>query len=481
MASARRPLRAASLAAVFGAIVLPRSRPARRVAPRSFVLDEAQLLRSVNRLAFPIIAENLFQTALGIVDLIMVGRLGANAIAGVGTALQLIFIVIAALSAVTIGTTVLVARFVGEERPAQADHTLKQSLLLGVALSVAIAVLGGAFAHPLIGLLGASPAVTRIGGDYLQITCLTSVALVIQLVCSGALRGAGDTKTSMAVTGLVNLVNVLLAYGLIFGHFGLPALGAAGSAWGASLARTVGAVVLLALLATHWRRVSVRGRAGWRPDLALMQRITAIGFPAMIEQMLMNGGMLLYSIIVIDMGTAIYAAQRITFNIINISFMPGLGFGMAATTMTSQALGAQRPDLARRSTTIALWLALAWMCTMGLAMIVWGHAIMQVFSPDPTIDRVGTAALRIIALSQPFQAVGQVFAGSLRGAGDTRFPMLATGLAVWLVRLPFGWLLGVPLHGGLPGVYVSNVLDCAVRAVANQVRFKREGWQRRRV
>jgi putative MATE family efflux protein len=336
------------------------------------VLDEAQLLRSVNRLAFPIIAENLFQTALGIVDLIMVGRLGANAIAGVGTALQLIFIVIAALSAVTIGTTVLVARFVGEERPAQADHTLKQSLLLGVALSAAIAVLGGACAHPLIGLLGASPAVTRIGGDYLQITCLTSVALVIQLVCSGALRGAGDTKTSMIVTGLVNLVNVLLAYGLIFGHFGLPALGAAGSAWGASLARAAGAVVLLALLATHRRRVGLRGRAGWRPDLALMRRITAIGFPAMIEQMLMNGGMLLYSIIVIDMGTAIYAAQRITFNIINISFMPGLGFGMAATTMTSQALGAQRPDLARHSTTIALRLALAWMCTMGLAMIVWG-------------------------------------------------------------------------------------------------------------
>jgi len=464
-----------------GAVALPRKTAAVRPADGSFALDDQHLLRSVNAVALPIIAENLFQTLLGIVDMIMVGRLGAAAIAGVGTALQIIFIVLGALSAVTIGTTVLVARSVGARQRAEADRTVKQSLVLGVALAAAIGLLGHLFAHPIIALLGATPAVTRIGGDYLDIVCLTSVTLVIQFVCSGALRGVGDTRTSMVVTGLVNVVNAVVAYGLIFGHFGLPALGAVGSAWGASVARAAGALVMLALLGSGWRHVSIRGRGGWRPDVALMRRITRIGFPAMIEQVLMNGGMLLYSIIVIDMGTAVYAAQRITFNVINISFMPGLGFGMAATTMTSQALGAKRSDLAERSTWMSVWLAALWMCTVGVVLMVWGDLIMHIFSNDPTIDRVGTDALRVIALSQPFQAVGQVMAGSLRGAGDTRFPMVATGLAIWLVRLPFGWLFGVPLHGGLPGVYISNVMDGAVRAAATYLRFRQGGWRKRRV
>jgi putative MATE family efflux protein len=454
--------------------------PPARARPR-FILDEQHLLRSVNHLALPIIAENLFQTLLGVVDMLMVSKLGAAAIAGVGTALQIMFLVIAALSAVTVGTTVLVARFTGAGQAHDAGRTAKQSLLLGVALGVGIAVLGHVFAHPVIALLGATPAVVQTGGDYLDVVAQMSVFLVIQLVCAGALRGAGDTRTSMIVTGLVNAVNVVVAYALIFGHFGLPALGVLGSAWGASAARAVGALVLLALLLSGRRKVSIAGRPGWRPDRSLMRRILKVGLPSMIEQSLMSGGMLLYSVIVIGMGTAVYAAQRITFNALSISFMPGLGFGLAATTMTGQALGAQRPDLARHATWIAFRLAALWMGTIGAALILFGQPIMHLFSADPTIDGVGTAALRVIALSQPLQALGQVMAGRLRGGGDTRFPMLATGLSIWLVRLPLGWLFGVPLHGGLPGVYVSNVVDAGVRAVATYLRFRGGHWRTIRV
>jgi putative MATE family efflux protein len=261
----------------------------------------------------------------------------------------------------------------------------------------------------------------------------------------------------------------------------MPRLGVLGSAWGASAARGLGAAILLALLFSGRRQVSIRGREGWRPDGVLARRILRVGLPSMVEQTLMSGGALLYSLIAIGMGTAVYAAQRLTFNALSISFMPGLGFGLAATTMTGQSLGAQRPDLARRATWIAFRMAAVWMCTMGVALIVFGHQIMQLFSSDPTIDSVGTAALRVIAFSQPLQALGQVMAGSLRGAGDTRFPMLATGLSVWLVRLPFGWLFGVHLHGGLPGVYISNVMDAGTRALANYLRFRAGKWQKRQV
>ncbi len=462
------------------ATVGPVAPPAEPATPR-FVLDEAHLAGSVNRLAIPIIAENLFQTTLGVVDMLMVSKLGAAAIAGVGTALQLMFLVMAALSAVTVGTTVLVARFTGSQQPEEASRSAKQSIMLGVMLAVGITVLGHFFSHQAIAVLGATPDVVQTGGAYLDVVAQMAVFMVLQFVCAGALRGAGDTRTPMIVTGVVNLVNILVAYTLIFGHFGFPALGVLGSAWGASVARAIGAVILLALLFSGRRRVQIAGRAGWRPDGSLMKRVLKIGLPSMIEQTLMSGGALLYSVIVIGMGTAVYAAQRITFNALSISFMPGMGFGMAATTMTGQSLGAGRPDLARRSAWIAVRMASLWMCTMGVGLIIFGNQIMHLFSNDPTIVTVGTMALRVIALSQPFQAVGQVMAGSLRGAGDTRFPMYATGLSVWLIRLPFGVLFGPILGWGLAGVYISNVMDAAARALANYLRFRAGKWQKLRV
>lgn len=465
------------------AAATPISPSAPVAAPRrpGMVLDEHRLVRSVNGLAIPIIAENLFQTMLGVVDLLMVSTLGAAAIAGVGSSLQLMFLVISALSAVTVGTTVLVARFTGAGEPAEASRTAKQSLVLGVALAAAITVLGHYYARDVVRMLGVADDVVQTGGDYLTVSAQMSIFLVIQLVCGGALRGAGDARTPMVVTGLVNVVNVIVAYVLIFGQLGFPAMGVMGSAWGAAVARMVGAIVMLAVLASGRRRVDIRGRSGWGPDVALMKRVVRIGLPSMLEQTFMSGGMLLYSMIVIGMGTSVYAAQRITFNALSISFMPGMGFGMAATTMTGQALGAQRPDLADRATWIAFKMAALWMCTMGIALIVFNQQIMRAFSDDPTIIAVGGPALMVIALSQPLQALAQVMSGSLRGAGDTRFPMVATGISVWLVRLPLGWLFGVPLGWGLAGVYISNVIDSAVRAAANYLRYRSGRWRTSRV
>ncbi|MCL4544044.1 MAG: MATE family efflux transporter, partial [Chloroflexi bacterium] len=165
----------------------------------TFALDGQDLVRSVNRLAIPIIAENLFQTMLGVIDMLMVSRLGAAAIAGVGTALQIMFLVIAALTSITVGTTVLMARFTGSNRPAEASRAAKQSILLAAAIAAVIVVLGHIFSRPVIALLGAAPNVVEAGGSYLDIVAQTSIFLVLQLVCASALRGAGDTRTPMLV------------------------------------------------------------------------------------------------------------------------------------------------------------------------------------------------------------------------------------------------------------------------------------------
>ncbi|MHB0876329.1 MAG: MATE family efflux transporter [Anaerolineae bacterium] len=431
----------------------------------------------MNTLAWPVILENLFQTALGTVDMIMVGSLGAVAIAGVGTATQVVFVLLAAFAAITTGTTVLVARLMGARQDADASAVVKQSLLLGLAVSTVFALLGLLFSRQVISALGAEPDVVHAGAAYLRVVTVASLPMVCMLVVSGALRGAGDTRTPMVVTGAINLVNIAAAYVLIFGKLGLPAMGVAGAAWGATIARTVGSALLLGFLLRGKGLLSVRSRAGWRPNLPIVGRLLRLGVPSMLEQFAMSGGMLLYSVIAISLGTVVYATQRITFQALSLSFMPGFGFAMAATTMVGQCLGAKRPDLSECSGWYAVRMAVAWMTIMGLAMAFFGAPIMRLFTSDPVIIAMGSDALKVIALSQPFMAVGMVMAGALRGAGDTRFPMWATFLGIWLVRLPLGYFFGPYLGWGLSGLYLSNVLDGVARAAANLVRYRRGKWR----
>src|SRR5260221_473962 len=190
--------------------------------------SDPSLRRRVFQLAWPVILENLLQTTLGIVDTIMVGRLGADALAGVGTSQQFLFFLIAILSAVSIGSSIMAAQAVGAKDLPTARRIAKQSLTWALAIAAPLAILGSIFSHSLLQILGVTDAVADIGGNYLGITMLTGIVLVVPFTAGGVLRGAGDTRTPLYATFCANIVNAIVAYGLIFGAFGLPALGASG-------------------------------------------------------------------------------------------------------------------------------------------------------------------------------------------------------------------------------------------------------------
>ena len=440
-------------------------------------MSAAGLSTAVNRLAWPIILENLFQTALGTVSMLMVSQLGSAAIAGIGTATQLLFVVQAAFGAVTTGTTVLVARFTGAHDPRTANAVVKQSMLVGLALSILFGVLGLTLSGWFIRLMGAEPDVVAAGGTYLRVTMAASFFMISMFTISGALRGAGDSRTPMAVSGGINVVNVGLSYVLIFGKLGLPAMGIAGAAWAVTISRMIGTLVLLRFLVRGGGVVSLRGRYGWAPDLKLIWRMMRLGLPSMGEQLLMSGGMLIYGIISISLGTVVYAAQRVTFQAISLAFQPGMGYALAATAIVGQYLGAKRPDLAEHANTHCLRMAAVLMTSIGVIIAILGRPIMGLFTDDPQMIAIGAPAMWVIAASWPTMAAAQVLAGSLRGAGDTRFPMYTTFLGIWLMRVPLGYLFGPVLGWGLSGIYIANVLDSAARALASWLRYRAGGWR----
>jgi putative MATE family efflux protein len=434
--------------------------------------EPVTLRRRVLALAWPVIAQNLLETLLGIVDTLLVAGLGTAAIAGVGAALQIMFFVLAALSALSVGSSILVAQAVGGRALDRASLLARQSLLWGVFLGVPLALVGAGLADPIMGIFGMEPEVARIGADYLQVTMGTVVVLVLLIIGGGVLRGAGDSRTPMIVTAIANVLNVGLAYGLIYGHFGLPALGAVGSAWATFIARSVALLMLLGALWKGRNGVSIAGRAGWRPDWSAARRVLGLGVPAAVEQVLVTTAFLAMTILVARLGTDTLAAQRISMSAMSFSFLPGIGFSLAATSLVGQSIGARRPREGAEMGKIATTWAVLWMSAIGVLIFVFATPIMRIFTADPEVILIGAAGLRVVALTQPFWGVGMVQSGGLRGTGDTRFPLIIGTTGVWSAVL-LAWAGLTFVGGGLPMVWGAFLVTSPITSSLTWRRFRR--------
>ena len=242
--------------------------------------------RRVVSLAWPAVVEGLLQTAIGLVDTFFVARVSDVALAGVGTALQLVFIMIVVMSAVSVGASVLVAQSVGAQEFIRARALTRQALVLAVLLSLPLSAVGVIFASPLIHVFGVAADVGAVGVDYWRITAYGLVIMTVMFVASAVLRGAGDTKTSMRATLLANGVNGVLAYLLIFGRLGFPELGPSGSAWASVAGRAVALAVMLSVLLRSRTSISIRGWHDWLPRPRIAKRMLGIGMPAAIEELI---------------------------------------------------------------------------------------------------------------------------------------------------------------------------------------------------
>src|SRR5215208_334618 len=428
------------------------------------VVIEPMTQRRVLTLATPIIGENLLQTLVGAVDTFMVARLGAAAVAGVGIGFELVFFIISILSAIDIGATVLVSQAIGASQRQRANQLARQAIVWGVLLGIPVSIGMFVAAPTLIGLFGAAPDVTAAATTYLQVTAATSIALFLSFVCGAVLRGAGDSRTPLQAAVLANVVNVVVAYLLIFGHLGLPALGVAGSALGAAAGRSLGAAYMLVVMARGRKAISLGGRWVWRPRLATARQLLKLGVPAAMEQVLSSGAFMVLVGVVALIGTHALAAQQITFTALSLAFLPAFGFSIAATALVGQSIGARVPADARKASGIALRWALIWMGIGAVLAFLFSERVMNVFSADPAVIESGTGALRALSLALPFWGLWFVSSGSLRGSGDTRTPLFIGASTMWLSVL-IAWIAVRWFGAGLGTVWFAFVLTTAPASV----------------
>jgi len=298
------------------------------------------------------------------------------------------------------------------------------------------------------------------------------------MVCNASMRGAGDTRTPLYITIGMNAIHLVFSYVLIFGKLGLPAFGILGAAISSIVARWLGASVALFLLASGRGRLRLRRPWPLAPNPVIIRRILQVGVPAALEQLVMRLGQMSYFRIVSSLGTAAVAAHRLALQAESLSFSPGMGFGVAATTLVGQGLGAKKPSLAEAGAYQTFRVAGVIMGTMGIVFVLWPAAICRLFIDDPEVVALGASALRIVGLAQPGLALTMVTAGALRGAGDTRWTLAITMFGIWLVRVPVAYFLVITLGWGLTGAWIAMSVDLWVRGLSMLARFRSGGWKR---
>jgi putative MATE family efflux protein len=389
---------------------------------------------------------------------------------------------------ISVGSTALVARLVGAGDRASANRVTDQSILLATVFGLAIGVIGLLGAPSLVRLLQLHGDAADAAVAYLFPLFFLYVFQMVESAGIACLIGAGDTRTGMYVLGGIALINLPLAWAL------MPVLGFAGIAWGTAISRALGAVVVMTVLA--------KGRAGLRwtprymwPDWRLIWRILRVSVPAGADSLSVAAGHLWFLSIVNGLGEVASGAHGIAIGWEALGYMSGYAFGTAAMALVGQYLGAKRPDLAAQSVWTAFRMALLYMCLMGVVFFTLAPQMFELFctSDKQAVIDVGVPVLRLVAFAMPAVACCFIFTFALRGAGDTRVPVLFTWIGFLCVRIPLAYFLAderVDLGAlgtlpganlGLFGAWLAMFADLFVRGGFFLYRFAGGRWKQMKV
>jgi MATE family multidrug resistance protein len=432
-------------------------------------------VREVAALAGPAVLSMLSVTLMWTTDTFFVGRLGTAEQGAVGFAGVAAWTFSAFFAGGLSAVQIFVAQHVGARSPRGAGVMTWQGVYWALLAAIPVAAIG-LLGEPILGALRIDPALLPHAVAYFKIRLLGAAGVFLAFAFEGYLRGVGDTRTPMFATFAANGLNILLDYLLIFGHLGLPRLGVTGAAVATIASGFLQAAILAAAAERRALREGHLARPVLPPARREMMQLARVGAPVGLQWLLDMGSWTVFTMFVARISEVQAAAHQVATAIIHISFMPGYGISIAATTLVGQYLGAGDRESALKSARNALRLAIAFMATMGVVFWIGRRDLIAIFNGDPQVVALGSRLLILAAIFQIFDATNLVLSGVLRGAGDTRFPMVASLVMAWAVFVPVTWLLCVRLGWGAPGGWVAVILWTFGLAVVLRQRFAGRRW-----
>ena len=416
------------------------------------------------RLAIPAMAENILQTVVGLVDTIFVAKLGLVQVTAVGVTNAILNVYIAIFMAIGVGSSALIARSIGAGNLLQAKEIAQKATMIATFAGLFFGLITVLFARPLLSIMGAEPIVLANSVRYFRVVGSASVFIAIMLIFGSILRSSGDTLTPMKVSFWVNIVHIGLDYILIFGLAGFSGLGIIGAALATVIARILGSAVLFHQITKSNLSFRFSLKTLFSYD-RLFRAIMRLCVPVAVERIVMRLGQVLYFGLIVHIGMKSYAAHIIAGNMESISVMPAYGLAIAASILVGQNLGANQEKEAYDYGILTTAIAVVLMSTLGVAVYFLSPWFVLLFTHEANVIAMSVTALRIHACSEPAIAIALVVAGALQGAGDTRSPMYSTVVGMWLVRVLGVYILGLKLHMGIAGVWLSIAIDLSLRSV----------------
>ena len=450
--------------------------------------EDISPFKNILLLAWPLFLDQILSTFVSFVDTAMVGSLGVNATAAVSISNSFVFLLNGVVMALGVGLTAYVARSVGAKDYEAAKSYIRHSILLLAWVGLPIVLVTCALHRRIPLWMGAEPQILEDASRYLLITSSFRIFIMAIMVLGSVLRGRGDTRTPLVINIFVNIFNVAGNYLLIYAPHTVSIGRRAIAVWGAGLGVTgaalstglswfLGGTALLCVLFFKKDPSRISFRDSFRPDFPLLRRVVTLSVPAMLERFTMSlSGIFITKFGIASLGTLVVAANSVYSTAESISFMPAFAFATAVTTLVGQSLGAGKPELAVRYTRDTNLLGAAVMVFAGVMLFVFAEPLVRIITPDPQAVALAKKCLRIVAFIQPVQTVAWIYAGALRGAGDTKWPFIITAASNWGIRT-VGAILCIRAFGlGLPEAVVCMCADNLVRMVLMGLKFRQGRW-----
>lgn len=436
-------------------------------------------------LALPALGEQLLIYCVGLVDTFLAGRLGTEATQAIGLAAYVSWLAALLFSLIAAGMAPLVSRAWGANDREGGNRVFNQAIPLGVLMGVVGWLIIYSAAPLLADLQNLRGDNALIPVRYLRFESCAYVFTSLTLVGTAALRATGDMRTPLVILGLVNVFNVFASTALVYGWGPIPAWGVDGIVGGTVIARVSGALILFAVLARGWSGLRLVP-ADWRFHGGTVWRILRIGIPAAADGILTWAGHFVFLMVIARLGDgdyakAVFAAHIVAIQVEALTYLPATAWGMAASTLIGQALGAGQPARAIRVGHVAVLHCAFLGGLSGLMYYLRADDVFALMHSDELVRAIGAPALKFLGFFQVPLVLSIVYAYGLRGAGDTRFPMFFTIAGVFGVRVPLAYLCGMYLHGGIVGAYIGMCSDVTLRAVLAAFRFSRGRWVHIRV